>query len=63
MPDLMGHEFIQIREAVDIAFELTCGDPYPVDVTPEGLAALEAKLEKIRQARELMADLSRGNSR
>lgn len=63
MPDLMGHEFIQIHEAVDVAFELLCGDPYPVDVTPEGLAKLDAKLEKIRQARELMADLAKGNSR
>lgn len=63
MPDLMGHEFIQIQEAIETAFELLCGEPYPVDVTPEGLALLDGKLEKIRQARELMADLAGGNSR
>lgn len=56
MPDLMGHEFIQIREAVDIAWELL--SKYS-DFLPEEAE----KVRKIEEAKELMADLAAGNSR
>lgn len=58
MPDLMAGEFQQIHEAIDAAWDLIRNmDPkeYP-EVT-------QKKIEKVKQARELIVDLAGGNSR
>lgn len=59
----MNSEFTQIQEAVELAYELLCGEPVQLDMLPDSLLALEAKLDKIKAARELMVDLAGGNSR
>lgn len=59
MPDLYAHEFSQIHEAIDLAWKTiqTLQVRYPSLMIPK------ENLQKIEQARELMADLAKGNSR
>lgn len=59
MPDLLHHEFVQVQEAINAAWELLRPANPVTLVTPE----YQEKLRKIEAAKELMADLAQGNSR
>lgn len=60
MPDMMGSEFIQIKEALDAAWECL---NLPTVQQRLDRVSWQHKVQKVEAAKELMMDLARSNSR